>query len=626
MKNILGFLLIFALCPLNSDAQDESLPKDTLVHRMQLRELNILVESGNASSEDFYNRGALNALFRDTATALLDYSTAIRMNKELIPPYLNRGSIYQKQKQYDLAERDFNDAIKFDKSSSFAFNNRGFLYQEMGQIEKAIKDFQHAITLDAKNTLPYMNLVDVYLNQNQQSLVFETINAMVAANPNDPKSYTTRSDIYRDAGQMKQALDDLNTAVEISKNDPNYLIERSKFKDDYIFDDAGAVEDCDMAIQQNPTNAYYYYNRSRPLYDMGDYAAVLENCEKALELSPNYVHPMIMKANVLDMFEQAQEAKQLYRKAISIDPTEYDGYKQLSITEYARGNKVEARKILEEFLNLGYVHPDILERHGKIAAEQKDFKTAYADFNRLVQLYPKDPANYYLRGLVQDSLKNHEEACNDMVQADKLGMLEAHSYLRQHCKSKLSAKLIQIEDMIDEALTFEQVGNYTKAIEVYTKILQLAPDSSSIYHARGIAKRRLENHLEAIEDYKKAIAIHGNRVSYWVSMGVSYSLIDQIDEATKSYEKAIEVNPAYAMSYFNLAGILAQQKKYDRAIELLNTSLLNDPNYVKAMIALGDCYMDIENFDSACQAYQRAEKAGDNSAFGKRIRACGGRN
>jgi tetratricopeptide (TPR) repeat protein len=439
---------------------------------------------------------------------------------------------------------------------------------------------------------------------------------------NDPKAYLTRSIYYQKSGQLKLAIADLNMAVTLSKNDPTYLIARAKFKDDHYFDDLGAVADCDLAIQQDPTNAEYYCQRARPYYDLEDFSAVLENCDKALELDPNHTQALILKANVLDMFEQVDEAKMLYRKAISIDPADYDGYKQLSITEYAHGNKIGAKSILEEYLNLGYVHPDIIERHGKILADLKDFKGAYADFSRLIQMDPSNPTNYYLRGLVNDSLNNQEAACIDMLEADKLGLDAAHQYLRKNCKSKLNAQLLQVEDLIDEAVALEALGNYAEAIEVYTKVLQLAPDSSSVYHARGIAKRRLENHLGAIEDYKKAIELDDNRVTYWVSMGVSYTYLDKLKEAEATYEQAIKVDPNYALSYYNLAGIMEQQKKMDRVIELLKMSIEADPSYTKAMVALGDCYVDLGKNADACEWYKRAESAGDNSVFGKRVRAC----
>lgn len=621
MKKCILFLTL-SLSSVVGFSQTSDVSADSLVNKMKLSELNMTIESGRGSAEDFYTRGILKAFFGDTTAAVEDYSTAIAKKEGFDLPLMNRGSIYQKQGKFELAESDFNKAIKLDKFPSIALNNRGYLYQNWNKIDKAIKDFESAIKIDPAYTQPYMNLVDVYQDQKNNTEVFEVLNRMVKARPTDPKAYTTRSDVYRDLGMFQIALDDLNTAVEISGTHPDYLVERAKFKDDYIYDDMGAVEDCNLAIQKDPNNAEYYYQRSRPLYDLAEYTEVLENCDKAIGLDPKHVHALIMKANVTDMYKFYDDARELYERAISIDPNEHDGYKQLSISEFAQGNKQKAISILETYMDRGNFHKDIKEQHGKIAADLKQFDVSIKDFSELIARYPNDPAYYFLRGVTKDSLNDHEAACDDMVIADKLGLREAHQYLRNHCKSRLSAKLIKIEDMLDEAMQLERYGKDEEAIVLYTDLIQIAPDSSAFYYNRGKTKRRLEDHEGAIEDYLTAIEMDGDRVVYIVSLAVSYSYLDRIEDAIKEYKRAIKIEPRYAMSYYNLGGIYAQEKKYEKAIEFFETSLVYSPKYTRAMMGLGDCYLEMKELDKACEWYRRAEEAGETKAFGKRVRTC----
>lgn len=622
MKNWLLFLTFTFFTTHISTAQLNPISEDSLVNRMSLNSLNSSVKAGQASAVEYFNRGNLNLFFSDTSKALSDYSIAVSKNKELDLAYLSRGVIYQKLKKNELAEADFTAAIKLGKFPSIALNNRGFLYQNWDRINEAIKDFERSIKADPTHTLPYINLVDIYLNQQMDAEAFEILNRLVAANPVDPKAYTTRSDVYRDAGMMRKAYQDLNKAVEVSGIDPDFLIERAKFKDDYIFDDLGAVEDCDLAIQKNPEKADYYYQRSRPLYDLAEYERVIRDCNKAIEIDPNHTNAMIMLANVMDMFNQLDDARKLYQQAIEGNPDDYDGYKQLSVLEFSQGNKEVAISILESFMDRGNFHPDILEQHGKITADLKQYSISIGDFTELIDHYPNDSKYYFLRGIVQDSIGNHEAACSDMVRADNLGLNQAHQYLRKHCKSKLNAKTLQLEDMLDEALNLEMNGQTQEAIVTYTNLIKIAPDSSVFYYNRGKAKRRLENHEGAIEDYLKAIEIDNDRVVYIVSLAVSYSYLDKIDEAIKEYKKAIKIEPSYAMSYYNLGGIYAERKKYDDAIELLETSLYYSPNYTKAMMGLADCYLDLNDMNKACEWFTKAEEAGETKAFGKRIRSC----
>ncbi|MDG1331027.1 MAG: tetratricopeptide repeat protein [Crocinitomicaceae bacterium] len=621
MKKCILFLTL-SLLSFIGITQEKSISEDSLVNRLKLNDLNLRIESGRADANDYYNRGVLNTFFGDENAALEDYSIAIKKKPDFDLPYLNRGSIYQRQEKFELSLKDFNDAMKLDKFPSIALNNRGYLYQSWGKLDKAIKDFESAVKIDPGYTQPYMNLVDIYLSQNKKEAAFEVLDRMIKARPKDPKALTSRSDVYRNVGRFQEALDDLNEAVEVSGNDPGFIIERAKFKDDYIFEDFGAVEDCDLAIQKNPNVADYYYQRARPLYDLGDYTAVLEDCDKALALDPKHVNALIMKANVTDMYKFHDDAKILYEQAIAITPDDYDAYKQLSVSEFAQGKKKKALSTLENYMNRGNFHKDITEQHGKIAADLKQFDVSVKDFSELVSKYPENPAYYFLRGITKDSLGNHEEACDDMVTADKLGLREAHQYLRDHCKSRLSAKLIQVEDMLDEALQFEQYGKNEEAILVYSDLIKIAPDSSVFYYNRGKVKRRLEDHEGAIEDYLKAIEINDDRVVYIVSLAVSYSYLDRNDDAIKEYRRAIKIEPRYAMSYYNLGGIYAQDKKYDKAIELFETSLVYSPKYTRAMMGLGDCYLEMNELDKACEWFKRAEDAGETKAFGKRVRTC----
>ncbi|MFK7787785.1 MAG: tetratricopeptide repeat protein [Crocinitomicaceae bacterium] len=622
MKKSLSIVVVLIGVCFMSFSQDSPVKKDSALNRMKLKELNLTIETSKASAETYYNRGILNAFFGDTVQAIEDYSVAITRKPDFDLSYINRGSIYQKQKQFELALTDFNAAIKLDKLPSIGLNNRGFLYQDWGKIDKAIKDFESAIRIDPTYTQPYMNLVDVYQRQNNEVATFEVLDRMIAARPTDPKAFTSRADVFTEVGRLREALDDLNSAVEISGNDPGYLIERAKFKDDVIFDDFGAIEDCNLAIQKRPDVAEYYYQRSRPLYDLADHEAVLDNCNKALELDPRHVNAMIMTANVMDIFKLYVDAKKMYENAISIAPNDYDAYKQLSISEFAQGKKKQALSTLEMYMNLGNFHKDITEQHGKIAADLKQFDISIKDFSTLVEKDPENPVYYFLRGIAKDSIKDHEAACDDMVIADKMGLREAHQYLRDHCKSRLSAKLIQVEDMLDQAFELERSGKDEEAIVVYSDLVKIAPDSSYFYYNRGKAKRRLDNHQGAIEDYLKAIELDDDRVEYIVSLAVSYSYLDKVDDAIKEYKRAIKIEPRYAMSYYNLGGIYAQDKKYKKAIELFETSLVYSPRYTRAMMGLGDCYLEMNELDEACKWYRKAEAAGETKAFGKRVRTC----
>lgn len=626
MKIIKLLTLVFpTLISLISYSQLEINPKDTMTNRLRLKALNQEVELGKGTYYTFYNRGLIVAALGDTALALDDYDLSISMNSEFASALINRGTLYQKLHEWEKAEDDFNAAVKIEPKSAVAVNNRGYLYLEMGFQDKALKDFDQSISLDKNLTQSYMNKVAIYTRRNEMELAIDVCTMLINVRPEEAISYTTRADVYNNFGRLHLALKDLDYAVELSGNDPKYLIERSRFKDD-IGDDLGSIDDCDMAISKAPNVAYYHLMRSRPLYDMQEFGMVIESCDRALQLNPNEFKAMVMKGNVLDAFGRSKEAEELYERAILVEPNNDDAYIQMSVMYYAKKNIPKALKNLERFTNRNGINTRILKMNGQLYAEMGDFEKALIHLDQLVKLSPVDADAQYLRGLVNDTLNNMNLACRQMLKADSLGSQEAHHFLRMKCRSSMNAKLMKMEDLEEEAYFLELAGNFEEAIIKYNDAIAIVPDSARLYYNRGKAKRKLNDHLGAIEDYSKGLQVGPSEhvVNFWVSIGVSYSFLENINEARKAYQEAIKVDPTYAMSYYNLALFDAQKGNFKEAIKLIKESLLYDPNYVLALIALGDCYLELEENSHACEAFKRAEKLGETSVFGKRIRACKG--
>jgi tetratricopeptide (TPR) repeat protein len=304
-------------------------------------------------------------------------------------------------------------------------------------------------------------------------------------------------------------------------------------------------------------------------------------------------------------------------------PKDHDAYVQLAISKYAQGNMEGALIPLERYMNRYVKNEKVLRTHGQLLGEMGRFEEALDDFNELTILNPKDAQAYYLAGLINDTLKNLNLACQQMLSADGLGSLEAHRYLRMNCRSSMNAKLMEMEDLEEAAYYLELKGDFEGAIQKYTDAISIVPDTSRLYYNRGKAKRKMNNHEGAILDYTAALE-RLEHVDYWVSIGVSYNYLNRLPEAKKAYEIAIKLDPGYAMSYYNLAIINARDGEFEKAVDLITQCLFYDPNYTIALIALGDFYVELEKYELACKAFKRAEALGDTSVFGKRIRACKG--
>lgn len=590
--------------------------------------LNQTIDQGLGTSNDFQNRGTIYSSIQEYDKAILDYSKAILINtseKAVYMCYVSRGNALQKQKDFQGSQGDFQSAIKLDKSNPIAYNDLGYHQLLKKEYNKAEKNLLQAIQLDENHTKAYVNLSLVYIELEKQEKAISIINDLIQITKEDPRSYISRADTYVLLGMYKEALADWNTAVEISGNDSGFIGERSKFKDDVINDDHGAVQDAKMVIAKDPNNASSYYLLARPLYDLQDYSSVIENCDLALAINSKYVEALVMKANVLDMYGGKEEAMKLYEQALEINPKDFDIYAQMAIAHYANGNIKKSISTLEKYKLNKIIDPEVYVKLAAYFFETGQFKKAKKDVTTYLEVGNDPGQAHFFLGMINDTLGDRKTGCDHFMKSYETGNMGAVPYLVHNCPGKLDPNFVKQVKLGSEIMELEQERRFLEAIEKVTELIKIAPDSANYYYNRGKQYRYLEMHKEAIKDYQTAISIDNSQGSYWVALAISQLYSNQKEASIETYKKAIIHAPNFPMSYVNLGGSYLEMKEPNKAIPLLETAILLDPQYAKAYAWLGLSYIGIKDYDKACPNLRMAEKLGYNADFGKRVQFCKGR-
>ena len=97
-------------------------------------------------------------------------------------------------------------------------------------------------------------------------------------------------------------------------------------------------------------------------------------------------------------------------------------------------------------------------------------------------------------------------------------------------------------------------SGYSKAVEYYTRAIELDPNNADYYNSRGISYGWLKEYEEAIADQTKAIELDPNNAKYYNSRGISYHELKEYEKAVANQTKAIELDPNNA-DYYNSRGI-----------------------------------------------------------------------
>lgn len=112
------------------------------------------------------------------------------------------------------------------------------------------------------------------------------------------------------------------------------------------------------------------------------------------------------------------------------------------------------------------------------------------------------------------------------------------------------------EDYAKEGDNQYAKGNFSKAIELYTKAISANPNDCKAYNSRGLAYYELKDYKSAISDYSKAISAKPDCLGTIINRGVSYSRSGDYKNATKDARKACKLGDCELLDMLKENGIL----------------------------------------------------------------------
>jgi len=114
-------------------------------------------------------------------------------------------------------------------------------------------------------------------------------------------------------------------------------------------------------------------------------------------------------------------------------------------------------------------------------------------------------------------------------------------------------------------------GDYDRAIEDYSKAIELDPKYAAAYNARGLAYVNKGDYDRAIEDYNKAVELEPKYANAYYNRGWAYYNKGNYYRAIADYTKAIELDSKYANAYYNRGlayRALGKESKAQRNFEM----------------------------------------------------------
>ena len=169
-------------------------------------------------------------------------------------------------------------------------------------------------------------------------------------------------------------------------------------------------------------------------------------------------------------------------------------------------------------------------------------------------------------------------------------------------------------------------GDYSEAIAIITRLLQLNPQSAVDYNNRGLMLSNNDQYEEAIADFNRALAINPRLDGAYNNRGNSQAALGNLALAIADYQRAIDYNPTNLKALINLGISFRQLGLYDLALENFDLSLLFSKHLQGRIYAeRGKTYHSRGDYNCAIADYNRALKllpANKQRSYREQVQNC----
>ena len=153
-------------------------------------------------------------------------------------------------------------------------------------------------------------------------------------------------------------------------------------------------------------------------------------------------------------------------------------------------------------------------------------------------------------------------------------------------------------------LTYRQSSVWHSGATLWDQAIKSQPGAIA-YSNRAALYREEKNDTKAIEYYTKAIEINTADHEAYTSRGIIYFNQQKFDLAFADFNKSISIKPDYHAALDNLGALYGIRRQFDAAVQSFNKALAVKPDYLPSLKNRGLAYSEMNRNQEAIKDFER---------------------
>lgn len=433
------------------------------------------------------------------------------------------GTQYMKLGNYFAAQAEFRSAFEADPTNALAAYHAGQSLWELNQSTEAIKWVEKAIHADAGLVSAYVTLAEYYsyrYDYEGAALILKNVQSRFPRNNEIFRGYA-KIEFLR--GNFKSARQFAEKALKYYPMDIVAMQTMSKSSIE-LGDYQTAMQDINKTLEIDPHSPENHCIYARVIAGIHGAAAGIDYINRKIEESPDV---LVYKKTLADIFIEEKNWSGARPVLLQILSAKKDDKASLLNLAIVFKNEGYANRALEMYLtaaSLDPLDPTALFMAGELYMQAGNYKSAQAQFERVLRINKRYPKVYYNLGKASMDSKDYEKAIQ-MAQ------------MEQHINPNIA------ESYLLAAEAYYRMGQYSSCASEYQKALARRPQTAEIYIS--IARcYRLSGALEsAVTMLDQAGQRESGNAEIYKELGATYHMQGLLVPAYAAYETYLSLAP-----------------------------------------------------------------------------------
>jgi tetratricopeptide (TPR) repeat protein len=172
----------------------------------------------------------------------------------------------------------------------------------------------------------------------------------------------------------------------------------------------------------------------------------------------------------------------------------------------------------------------------------------------------------------------------------------AQKYLERVVKAK--PEMVQAQALL--ASVYVKQRNYSAAVAAYQKVTELDPNNASAYFGLGDVYFRMQRWSDAAQAMEKGVTLDPENKQAFFQTGNAYEELRDFAKAADAYERFLKLNPENAWTgYLRLGNCRMELQQYEQAVAALQEAQKAQPKDLKVNYSLAMAYRKAGQYEQA---------------------------